>query len=106
MVHTRTGDFDLDVPEGSGARHGASPIGLRGPTLEAPPPPLPPLPPVSIKQLVATQNELMWVLTENLMHHGVHQPHHQPVMDSSYTDFLVTHPLLFISTSDPLEVDN
>jgi hypothetical protein len=54
MVHTCTGDFDLDVPEGSGARRGASPIGLRGPTLEAPPSPLPPLPPVSIEQLVAT----------------------------------------------------
>jgi hypothetical protein len=34
------------------------------------------------------------------------QPHHQPVMDSSYTDFLATHPPLFIEASDPLEADN
>jgi hypothetical protein len=65
----------------------------------------PPLP-VSIEQLLATQNELMRVLMENLVHRGVCQPHHQPVMDSSYTDFLVMHPLLFIKASDPLEADN
>jgi hypothetical protein len=27
-------------------------------------------------------------------------------MDSSYTDFLVTHPPLFTEASDPLEADN
>jgi hypothetical protein len=48
----------------------------------------------------------MQVLTENLMHRGVCQPHHQPVMDSSYIDFLATHPLLFTEVSDPLEGDN
>jgi hypothetical protein len=48
----------------------------------------------------------MRVLTKNLMHRGVHQPHHQPVMDSSYTDFLVTHPPLFTEASDPPEADN
>jgi hypothetical protein len=101
MVHTRTGDFDLDMPKGSGARRGAAPTRTRGPAPEAPPPP----PPVSIEQLLATQNELMPVLTENLVHRGVRQPHHQPVMDS-YSDFLVTHPVLFTEASDPLEADN
>jgi hypothetical protein len=42
------------------------------------------------------------VLTENLMH----QPHHQLMIDSSHTDFLMTHPLLFTKASDSLEVDN
>jgi hypothetical protein len=28
------------------------------------------------------------------------------VLDSSYTDFLVTHPLTFTEVSDPLEADN
>jgi hypothetical protein len=70
MVHTRTGDFVPDVPEGSGAHHGAAPTGPSGAALEAPPLPPPPPPPVSIEPLLATQNELMWVLTENLMHRG------------------------------------
>jgi hypothetical protein len=48
----------------------------------------------------------MRVLTENLVHHGGHQPHHQPVMDSSYTDFLATHPPTFTEVPDPLEADN
>jgi hypothetical protein len=46
------------------------------------------------------------VLTENLVHHEVCQPHHQPVMDSSYTNFLATYPSTFTEASDPLEVDN
>jgi hypothetical protein len=71
MVHMRTGDFDLDVPEGSGARRGAAPTGPRWPAPEAPPSPPPPPPPMSIEQLLATKNELMWVLTKNLMHRGV-----------------------------------
>jgi hypothetical protein len=48
----------------------------------------------------------MRVLMENLVHRGVRQPHHQPVMDSSYTNFLAMHPPLFTEASDPLEVDN
>jgi hypothetical protein len=54
MVHMRTGDFDLDVPEGSGARRGAAPTGPRWPAPEAPPSPPPPPPPMSIEQLLAT----------------------------------------------------
>jgi hypothetical protein len=61
---------------------------------------------VSLEQLLATQNELMQVLMENLVHRGVCQPRHQPVMDSAYTVLLVMHPPLVIEVSDPLEVDN
>jgi hypothetical protein len=52
------------------------------------------------------QNELMWVLTKNLVHRGGHQPHHQQVLESSYTDFIVMHPLMFTEASDPFEADN
>jgi hypothetical protein len=76
MVHMRTGNFILDVPEGSGAHRGTTPIGPHGAAPEPPPPPPPP-PPMSIEQLLATQNELMRVLTENLMHRGGRQSHHQ-----------------------------
>jgi hypothetical protein len=65
MVHTRTSDFTLDVPEGSGAHAGAP---LTGPRRTALTSPLLSPPPLSIEQLLATQNELMQVLTENLMH--------------------------------------
>jgi hypothetical protein len=47
----------------------------------------------------------MWVLMKNLIHRGVRQLHHQPVMDSSCNDFLVTHPLTFTEATDSLEVD-
>jgi hypothetical protein len=60
MVNTRTGDFMLDVPEGSGSCRGAMPA--------PPPPPLSPPLPVSLEQLLATENELMQVLTKNLVH--------------------------------------
>jgi hypothetical protein len=50
-------------------------------------------------------NELMRVLMENLVHRGGRQPHHPPVIDSSYTNFLVMHPPMFIEESDPLKVD-
>jgi hypothetical protein len=77
MVHMRTGDFSLDVPELSDAYarvvgtrpHEGSPIGPRG-TAPASPPLLPP-PSVSIEQLLAMQNKLILVLTKNFMHRGV-----------------------------------
>jgi hypothetical protein len=71
-----------------------------------PPPPPPPLPPVSIEQLLATQNELMRVLTENLVQHEVRPPHRQPGVETFYTNFLVVHHLMFAEATDPLEVDN
>jgi hypothetical protein len=61
---------------------------------------------VSLEQLLATQNELMRVLTENLMQHEVRSPHRQPEVETSYTNFLVTHPLTFVEATDPLEADN
>jgi hypothetical protein len=70
---------------------GQHPLGLVGPLLVPPPP-------MSIEQLLATQNELM--------HHGVRQPHHQLEMDSSYTDSQATHPPMFAEASIPLEADN
>jgi hypothetical protein len=36
----------------------------------------------------------------------VHPPHCQPGVETSYTDFLVMHPLMFTEATDPLEADN
>jgi hypothetical protein len=101
MVHTKTSkDATLDIPEGSVRRgHGQVPCG------GAPPPP--PRSPVTLEQLLATQNDLMRRLVENDEHHGGEcwQPRHQE-RDSSYSDFLATHPLVFADATDPLEVDS
>jgi hypothetical protein len=61
---------------------------------------------VSLDQLLATQNELMRVLTENLLQHQACPLHRQPGVETSYTDFLVTHPLTFAEATDLLEADN
>jgi hypothetical protein len=66
MVRTRIGDFTQDVPESSNARAGAATNELRNAARGTPPPPQPP-PPVSLEQLLAMQNKLMRVLTENLV---------------------------------------
>jgi hypothetical protein len=101
MVHARTSeDSILDIPEGSvGCGCGQVPSG------GAPPPPL--HPPVSLEQLLATQNDLMGRLVENDERRGVEQqqPRHQE-RDSSYSDFLATHPPVFADATDPLEVDS
>jgi hypothetical protein len=103
MLRMHTGDFTQDVPESSNTHVGAAANELcnaaRG---TRPPPP----PPVSLEQLLATQNELMRVLTENLVQCLVRPPHCQPGVETSYTDFLVTHPLTFAEVSDPLEAYN
>jgi hypothetical protein len=36
----------------------------------------------------------------------VHPPHHQPRVETSYTDLLVMHPPMFAEAVDLLEVDN
>jgi hypothetical protein len=72
MVRTRTGDLTQDVPNPSNTRAGAATNELRNAARGTPPPPLPP---VSLEQLLATQNELMRVLTENLVQHEVRPPH-------------------------------
>jgi hypothetical protein len=48
----------------------------------------------------------MRVLTENLVQREAHPPHRQPGVETSYTDFLATHPLTFAEAIDPLEADN
>jgi hypothetical protein len=98
MVRTRTfEELNHDNPEGSlGRGHGQV---LRG---GAPPPP-----PVSLEQLLATQNDLMRRLVENNERRGAEhqQPQHQE-RDSSYLDFLATHPPVFADAIDPLEADS
>jgi hypothetical protein len=63
-VRTRTGDFTQDVPESSNACTGVATNEHRNAARGTP---LPPPPPVSLEHLLATQNELMRVLTENLV---------------------------------------
>jgi hypothetical protein len=104
MVCTWTSeDSILDIPERSiGRGHGQVPRGGAPP----PPPPAPP-PPVSLEQLLATQNEQMRRLIENDERHGPEhqQPRHKE-RDSSYSDFLATHPPVIADATDPLEADS
>jgi hypothetical protein len=104
MVRTRATDDDvLDIPKGStplghgcGQRHHGN--------AQLPPP----RPPVSLEQLLATQNELMTLLIQNGTCHGAERPqqpqHHD--MNTSYSEFLVTHPPLFFEGKDSLEADD
>jgi hypothetical protein len=98
MVRTRTSEeLSLDIPEGSaGCGHSQVPRGGA-----------PPRPPVSLEQLLSTQNDLMRRLVENDERRGAErqQPRHQE-RDSSYSDFLETHPPVFADATDPLEVDS
>jgi hypothetical protein len=48
----------------------------------------------------------MRVLTKNLVQREVRPPHRQPGVETSYTDFLTTHPPMFVEAVDPLEADN
>jgi hypothetical protein len=48
----------------------------------------------------------MRVLMENLVQHEACLPHRQLGVETSYTNFLVTHPLMFAEAIDPLEADN
>jgi hypothetical protein len=106
MVCTHTGDFTQDALEPSNTRAGAAMNELRNSARETPPPPPPPPPPVSLEQLLATQNELMRMLTENLVQLEVLPPHRQPGVETSYTDFLATQPPMFAEAIDPLQSDN
>jgi hypothetical protein len=101
MVCTRTSeDSILDIPNGS-VRRGRGHV----PRDNAPPPP--PRSLISLEQLLATQNDLMWRLVENDECHGAErqQPRHQE-RDSSYSDFLATHLPVFTDATDPLEADS
>jgi hypothetical protein len=71
----RTGaveDVVPDIPEGSTDRGRGRGQASRG----NPPPPPPPHAPVSIKQLLATQNEIMSVLMQNEARRGARRPLH------------------------------
>jgi hypothetical protein len=61
---------------------------------------------MSLEQMLATQIELMRVLTKNLVQREVLPPHRQPGVETSYTDFLAMHPPTFAEAIDLLEVDN
>jgi hypothetical protein len=103
MVRTRTTDDDvLDIPKGSAPRGREHGHPTRG---NAPPPPPHPL--VSLEQLLATQNELMTLLIQNEARRGAERPQHPRYqnMNTSYSEFLVTHPPLFSGGRDPLEAD-
>jgi hypothetical protein len=104
MVRTRAAeDATLNIPEGSvGRGHG------RGQVLHANPPPHPPWAPVSIEDLLATQNKLMRVLVPNEANRGEEclQHHWQQDMNTSYSNFLATHPLVFSEARDPLDADD
>jgi hypothetical protein len=98
MVRTRTfEELSLDSPEGSAGR-GPGQVPRGG---------APPQPPVSLEQLLATQNDLMKRLIENDEQRGAErqQPRHQE-RNSSYSDFLETHPPIFADAIDPLEADS
>jgi hypothetical protein len=60
-----------------------------------------------LEQLMFTQNDLMRRLVENDERRGAEhqQPRHQE-RDSSYLDFLTTHPPVFADVIDPLEADS
>jgi hypothetical protein len=93
----------LDILEGSAPRargRGQPPHG------NAPPPP--PHLMVSLEQLLAMQNELMTLLIQNEVRHGAEHPQHPRYQDmnTSYSEFLVTHPPLFSGGKDPLEADD
>jgi hypothetical protein len=101
MVRTRTfEDSILNIPEGSVGRG-------RGHVPRSGAPPPPPRPSVSLEQLLAIQNDLMRRLVEIDERHGAErqQPRHQE-RDSSYSDFLATHPPVFADATDPLEADS
>jgi hypothetical protein len=99
MVRTRLGKgvYD-DIPKSSTRHHG---------TFHPPvPPPSPPAPPVSLEQLLAQLNAIVQRLaTINERQAVQSQPHQQP-QQSSYFDFLVTQPLEFAETTDPLEANH
>jgi hypothetical protein len=48
------------------------------------------------------------MLVESNAHRGAGRPsqHRQQELDSSYSDFLATHPPVFAEPTDPLEADN
>jgi hypothetical protein len=54
------------------------------------------------------QNELMTLFIQNETRHGAERPQHprHQDMNTSYSEFLATHPPLFSGGKDPLEADD
>jgi hypothetical protein len=98
-----TKDDVLGIPEGSALCGRGCGQPSHG---NAPPPPPHPL--VSLEQLLATQNELMTLFNQNEARRGAEHPQHPRYQDmnTSYSEFLVTHPPLFFGGKDPLEADD
>jgi hypothetical protein len=71
-------------------------------------PPPPPRLPVSLEQLLTAQNELVTLLMQNEACRGVERPQHprHHDMNTSYSEFLVTHLPLFSRGKDLLEADD
>jgi hypothetical protein len=93
MVCMRTTNDDVfDIAEGS-APHGR---GCGQPSRGNAPLP-PPHPLVNLEQLLPIQNELMTLLIQNEARRGAECPQHPRYQDmnTSYSEFLVTHPPLF-----------
>jgi hypothetical protein len=99
MVRTRSGKgvYD-DIPESSTHRRGAF--------YPAVPPPSPPTPPVSLEQLLALLNAIVQRLTAIDERQAGHSQQHQQPQESSYLNFLATHPPVFTETTDPLEANH
>jgi hypothetical protein len=87
-----------DVPESSTHHRGT----FRPPV----PPPSPPMPLVSLEQLLAPLNTIVQRLTTiDEYQVGCSKRHQQP-LESSYHDFLATHPPEFSETTDLLEANH
>jgi hypothetical protein len=85
-------DVFEELPDNSRHRHG--------------PPPLPQAL-GALDQLLATQNALMKRLVVNKEHWEAPELlQQQQPCEMSYSDFLVTHPPVFIDATDPLEADS
>jgi hypothetical protein len=99
MVRTRSGKgvYD-DVPKSSTHHRGTF-----HPTV---PLPSPSVQPVSLEQLLAPLNAIVQRLTAIDERQAVQSQHHQQPQESSYFDFLVTQPLEFAETTNPLEANH
>jgi hypothetical protein len=97
QTHLGKGMYD-DVPDSSTHRHGT----FRPPV----PPPSPSTHLVSLKQLLAPLNAIVQRLAAIDERQAVHSEQHQQPPESSYLDFLATHPPEFNEMTDPLEANH
>jgi PKD repeat protein len=69
--------------------------------------------PINLKQLIATQNNLMQTILQTLNNMQSNQQHHQqqappppPPHQSQLAEFLQTHPTTFSQAKDPMEAED